>query len=110
MDCACHVPIAEYLTRSDIARILQVSPKQAGRLMAQMPTILIGRKHRRVARADFDSWAERQRSALISSAHGAMRRRSRTNRTLKSEDKHPVTRAVQELVERRRREAEARHR
>jgi len=42
---------AEYLTRSEIARILKISTKQAGRLMNRMPTVRIGRKHRRVSRA-----------------------------------------------------------
>jgi hypothetical protein len=51
----------EYLTRSDIARILKISAKQAGRLMHRMPTLRVGRTHRRVARRDFDAWRSRER-------------------------------------------------
>jgi hypothetical protein len=51
----------EFLTRSDIARILKVSTKQAGRLMHRMPTVRVGRTHRRVLRADFDAWTLRER-------------------------------------------------
>lgn len=55
----------EYLTRRDIATILQVSPKQAGRLMEKMPTILIGRLQRRVLRADFEEWQDRSRRVPV---------------------------------------------
>lgn len=51
----------EYLTRSDIARILRISGKQAGRLMNRMPVLCVGRTHRRVLRADFDAWRLKER-------------------------------------------------
>jgi hypothetical protein len=51
----------EYLTRSDIARILKISAKQAGRLMNRMPILRVGRTHRRVLRADFDAWRLKER-------------------------------------------------
>src|SRR5690349_17730641 len=54
-------PEPEYLTRSDIARILRVSAKQAGRLMKRMPILCVGRTHRRVSRADFDAWRLNER-------------------------------------------------
>jgi hypothetical protein len=54
-------PDAEYLTRMDIARILRISTKQAGRLMNRMPILRVGRAHRRVLRADFDVWRMRER-------------------------------------------------
>jgi len=56
---------SEYLTRSDIARILKISAKQAGRLMNRMPTVRVGRTHRRVLRADFDVWRLREREVLV---------------------------------------------
>jgi hypothetical protein len=46
----------EYLTRSEIAAILKISAKQAGRLMDQMPALMIGTTHRRILRSDFDAW------------------------------------------------------
>lgn len=54
----------EYLTRLEIASILKISGKQAGRLMDRMPTLRVGRSHRRVRRSDFEAWvlAERQAS------------------------------------------------
>ena len=56
----------ECLTRSDIASMLKISTKQAGRLMDGMPTFRVGRAHRRVLRADFVSWliARREAEAL----------------------------------------------
>lgn len=56
-----------YLTRSDIAKILKVSLKQAGRLMCDMPVIQISEKQRRVSAEDFEPWcnARRVRSAGI---------------------------------------------
>ena len=65
MECGSLKPHAEYLTRSDIARMLKISTKQAGRLMDLMPTLRIGRTHRRVLRTDFDDWRLREREALI---------------------------------------------
>lgn len=61
----------EYLTRSDIARILKISPKQAGRLMEHMPCVLVGTTHRRVSRPDFDAWLERKKrdDTLAAEAH-----------------------------------------
>jgi hypothetical protein len=55
----------DYLTRSDIARILKISTKQAGRLMDRMPTLRVGRTHRRVSRADFDEWRIRERQTPV---------------------------------------------
>jgi hypothetical protein len=55
----------EYLTRSEIAAILKISPKQAGRLMDRMPTLRVGRRHRRVRRSDFEAWILRQRQVPI---------------------------------------------
>jgi hypothetical protein len=54
-----------YLTRSDIAKILKVSPKQAGRLMDEMPVLQISKNQRRVAADDFQTWcnAKSMRSA-----------------------------------------------
>jgi hypothetical protein len=51
----------EWLTRSDIAAELKISAKQAGRLMEDMPCLLIGTTHRRVSRVDFDAWVERKK-------------------------------------------------
>jgi hypothetical protein len=65
----------QYLTRSDIARILRISPKQAGRLMEDMPCVLIGTTHRRVARSDFDIWIERKK--LDEACEVSARRRER---------------------------------
>lgn len=62
MGSECFDP-AEYLTRSDIARILKISTKQAGRLMDRMPTLRVGRTHRRVSQVDFDAWRMREREA-----------------------------------------------
>ncbi len=49
------------LTRSDIAKFLHISAKQAGHLMKTMNTISVGRTHRRVTRADFDTWLQAKR-------------------------------------------------
>lgn len=46
----------ECLTRSDIARFLKISERQASRLMRSMPTVPIGRNQRRVLRVDFEEW------------------------------------------------------
>ena len=51
----------EYLTRSDIARILNIDPRTAGRLMDRIPTLRIGKSHRRVLRTDFEAWSLRER-------------------------------------------------
>jgi hypothetical protein len=58
-------PEPEYLTRSDIARILRISPKQAGRLMDRLPTLRIGKSHRRVLRSDLDAWSLREREQSV---------------------------------------------
>ena len=52
---------AEYLTRTDVARILNISSKQAGRLMEQMRCVLIGKNQRRVSRPDFELWIEHRK-------------------------------------------------
>src|SRR5690349_7618714 len=41
--------------------ILKISPKQAGRLMEEMPCVRGGARVRRVARPDFDAWIERKK-------------------------------------------------
>ena len=61
-------PALEYLTRSDIARILRISAKQAGRLMKRMPVLCVGRTHRRVLRADFDAWRSNERKVPAGAA------------------------------------------
>lgn len=61
----------EYLTRADIAKRLKISTKQAGRLMAQMPTIAVGATHKRVDSRDFEAWLDRQKAASAPPAsHG----------------------------------------
>jgi hypothetical protein len=55
----------EYLTRSEIAAILKISPKQAGRLMDRLPTLRIGKSHRRVLRSDLDAWIQREREQSV---------------------------------------------
>jgi len=69
-------PEPEYLTRSDVARILKISPKQAGRLMEEMPSVLIGTTHRRVSRSDFDEWIERRKLDEACAARQSERDRS----------------------------------
>lgn len=54
------------MTRSDIARVLKISPKQAGRLMEKIGYIRVGASHRRVLVADFDQWLQISRSACWS--------------------------------------------
>jgi len=54
--------IDRYLTRSDIAKILKVSPKHAGQLMWQMPFVRVGKSQRRVATDDFEAWCLARRS------------------------------------------------
>lgn len=61
-----------YLTRQDIATELRISAKQAGRLMLKMPTILVGTKHKRVARGDFDQWISQQKEASVRRSEAAM--------------------------------------
>ena len=50
----------EFLTRADIARILRISPRQASRLIQEMPTVRVT-KHIRVAREDFEAWLRNRR-------------------------------------------------
>lgn len=109
MDCECHAPDFEYLTRSDIARILQISTKQAGRLMDQMPSIYIGRTHRRVARADFEAWtvSQRERHSMQSReriAPAVARYRATRAKPSKFNGGGVVSQAVRERIERRQRQ------
>jgi hypothetical protein len=55
----------EYLTRAEIAAILKISPKQAGRLMNRLPTLRIGKSHRRVLRSDLEAWIQQEREQSI---------------------------------------------
>ena len=45
-----------YLTRAQIAEILNISPDHAGRIMKQMPVFIFGKKKRRVSLKDFEDW------------------------------------------------------
>ena len=47
-----------YLTRSDIAEILNVSLRRAGQLMFEMPALQISKRQRRVTAEDFEAWCE----------------------------------------------------
>ena len=77
----------QYLTRSDIAQILKISPRQAGRLMEEMPCIPIGLRQWRVSRPDFEAWIERKKmedswaesEKLQRSSKGVMRKRATDN-------------------------------
>ena len=60
---------AEYLTRSDIARILKIDKRTAGRLMDRIPTLRIGKSHRRVLRADFETWCVLERELSAGGQH-----------------------------------------
>ena len=71
----------EYLTRSDIARILKISPRQAGRLMEQMPCVPIGPRQRRVARPDFEEWIERKKFDALCEAEARRGARGAQSRT-----------------------------
>src|SRR5690242_696987 len=73
MSDGCHDPCSEYLTRSEIASILKISPKQAGRLMDRMPTLRVGRCHRRVRRSDFETWASAERQVPAAAAQALPR-------------------------------------
>lgn len=53
--------LCPYLTRKDIAQILKVSPKQAGRLMCDMPFLQVSKHCRRVAAKDFEAWCDAKR-------------------------------------------------
>jgi hypothetical protein len=55
----------EYLTRSDIAKILKIDPRTAGRLMDCLPTLRIGKSHRRVLRSDLEAWSLRERERSV---------------------------------------------
>lgn len=59
----------EYLTRSDIARILKIDKRTARRRMDRMPTLRIGKVHRRVLRADFETWCALERELSVGGQH-----------------------------------------
>ena len=77
------------LTRSDIAKLLNVSAKQAGRLMSEMPTIRVGRSHRRVLALDFNVWLDAKRTAP--SPHRIDRERRRPPRADRRRSMSPLT-------------------
>lgn len=59
-------PTDRYLTRRDIADRLQISEKQAGRLMQQMRCLPVGKRSLRVSEANFKAWvysSEREKRA-----------------------------------------------
>ena len=49
-------PPEMYLTRHDIAERLQISEKQAGRLMQQMRCLPVGKRSLRVSESNFKMW------------------------------------------------------
>ena len=51
------------MTRSDIARALKISSKQAGRLMDDIGFVRVGKSHRRVLVNDFARWLKERRVA-----------------------------------------------
>ena len=59
-------PTERYLTRRDIAERLQISEKQAGRLMQQMRCLPVGKRSLRVSESNFRMWIyshEREKAA-----------------------------------------------
>ena len=59
-------PPERYLTRRDIAERLQVSEKQAGRLMRDMRCLPVGKRSLRVSESNFRAWIyshEREKAA-----------------------------------------------
>lgn len=48
--------MSEFYTRAEVAKILGMSPQQAGRIMDQMPTLHVGKRNRRVSKRDFEQW------------------------------------------------------
>lgn len=102
----CFDPDAEYLTRMDIARILRISAKQAGRLMNRMPTLRVGRAHRRVLRSDFDAWRMREREspaerASLTPRQSAIRHAGRHLGNFSTASSGSVFEAAQKLKKRR---------
>jgi hypothetical protein len=93
-------PITDrYLTRSDIAKILKVSPKQAGRLMGLMPFVQIGKKLRRVAIDDFEAWClARRANPTGKAARGNRGITQQISRTERSPFSMPRTGAVFDAV------------
>lgn len=64
MDAGLEDLMPECLRRSDIAAFLDVSLKQAGRLIVQMPSFMVGKSHRRVLRTDFEAWIAKEKRDL----------------------------------------------
>lgn len=87
-----------YLTRSDIAKILKVSPKQAGRLMCEMPVLQIGKKQRRVAAKDFEAWCDTKRVSHPSAATPRIRRSNSSpeRQSLRLADTGPLIEAARQ--------------
>lgn len=59
-------PTERYLTRRDIADRLQISEKQAGRLMRDMRCLPVGKRSLRVSESNFRMWIyshEREKAA-----------------------------------------------
>ena len=50
-----------FLTRSDIAKRLNVSLTHAGNLMKTMPRVQLGKRQYRVAESDFTDWINRKK-------------------------------------------------
>ena len=50
-----------FLTRSDIAKRLNVSLTHAGNLMKTMPRVQLGKRQYRVAESDFTDWVNRRK-------------------------------------------------
>src|SRR5690348_5124413 len=90
----------------DIARILRISAKQAGRLMNRMPILRVGRAHRRVLRSDFDAWRMKEREApaeldRLTPRQSAIRHASRHLGNFSAASSGTVFEAAQKLRKRR---------
>lgn len=95
------------MTRSDIARFLKVGPKQAGRLMTTMSTILVGHSQRRVMRSDFDAWLAARREVLAEARSIAKVKHPRARTSIRLPPRDPelvpsVVLAARRVVEARR--------
>lgn len=92
----------EYLTRADIAEILKVSPKQAGRLMEKMVRVMVGKRSWRVARADFDAWLDGKKMEDAARLNQIARQRSLAAQTLEHSRATPILSSASRVVRKHR--------
>ena len=69
-------PPEMYLTRRDIAERLQISEKQAGRLMQQMRYLPVGKRSLRVSEVNFKAWVYAHEREMTAKTPATRSRRS----------------------------------